>query len=70
MVPKQPTSLSLAEALSPEDFYMLNSLSRVSIQGEQREAIALSDLMLELVHFIDSDTVRKVELQFLEDKLK
>ena len=31
LVPEEPCSLSLAEALTPEDFYMLNSLSRVSI---------------------------------------
>ncbi len=62
LVPEKPSSLTLAEALSPEDFYTLNSLSRVSIDGEQRDALALSDVVLELSHFIDNDTVRKVEL--------
>ena len=70
LVPEEPCSLSLAEALTPEDFYMLNSLSRVSIQGEQRDAIAVSDLVLELANFVDEQTVRKVELQVLEDSLK
>jgi len=32
----KPSGLSLAEALSAEDFYILNSLSRVSIEDEQR----------------------------------
>lgn len=31
LVPEEPSNLSLAEALSAEDFYALNSLSRVSI---------------------------------------
>jgi len=70
-VPDQPSKLTLAEALSADDFYSLNSLSRVSIQGDdQKHAIALNDLILELSHFIDTNTVRKVELSLLEDNLK
>ena len=70
LVPETPSGLSLAEALTPEDFYLLNSLSKVSIQGDLKQDIALSDLVLELSHFVDNDTVRKVELSFLEQKLK
>ena len=71
LVPDQPSKLTLAEALSADDFYSLNSLSRVSIQGDdQKHAIALNDLILELSHFIDTNTVRKVELSLLEDNLK
>jgi len=70
LVPEHPSSLSLAEALSGDDFYALNSLSRVSIADEQKTAIALNDLVLELSHFVDVDTVRKVELTLLEDTLK
>ena len=70
-MPDQPSKLTLAEALSADDFYSLNSLSRVSIQGDdQKHAIALNDLILELSHFIDTNTVRKVELSLLEDNLK
>ena len=69
LVPESPSGLSLADALTPEDFYLLNSLSKVSIQGDLKHDIALSDLMLELSHFVDNDTVRKVELSFLEGKL-
>lgn len=70
LVPEQPSTMSLAEALSPEDFYALNSLPRVSIEKEQREAIALNDLVLELGNFVDPETVRKVELGLLEENLK
>jgi len=41
----------------------------VSISNEQKE-IALNDLVLELINFVDADTVRKVELSLLEDTLK
>ena len=70
MVPSEPSKLSLAEALSPEDFYALNSLSRVDINASQQHEIALNDLILELSHFVDTETVRKVELGLLEDKLR
>ena len=70
LVPSEPSKLSLAEALSPEDFYGLNSLSRVDINADQRDEIALNDLILELSHFVDTETVRKVELGLLEEKLR
>ena len=71
MVPEEPSNLTLAEGLSAEDFYTLNSLSRVSIQdAAQRNEIALNDLVLELSHFIDPETIRKVELGFLEENLR
>ena len=70
LVPSEPSKLSLAEALSPEDFYALNSLSRVDINASQQHEIALNDLILELSHFVDTETVRKVELGLLEDKLR
>ena len=42
----------------------------MNLVDELRQAVSLSDLVVELSHFIDSDTVRKVELKFLEDSLK
>ena len=66
MVPEEPSNLTLAEGLNAEDFYTLNSLNRVSLEdAEQRSSIALNDLVLELSHFIDPETIRKVELGFL-----
>ena len=70
LVPSEPSKLSLAEALSPEDLYCLNSLSRVDINTDQSHEIALNDLILELSHFVDTETVRKVELGLLEEKLR
>ena len=70
LVPSEPSALSLAESLSPEDFYALNSLSRVDIDSEVREQMALNDLVLELSLFVDNDTVKTVELGLLEDSLR
>jgi hypothetical protein len=70
MVPETPSNLSLQEALSPEDFYIFNSLPRVHISEDLSYDIALNDLVLELSNFVDSDTVKKVELSILEDSLK
>ena len=71
MVPEEPSNLTLAEGLNAEDFYTLNSLNRVSLEdAEQRSSIALNDLVLELSHFIDPETIRKVELGFLEENLR
>jgi len=70
LVPSEPSALTLAQALSPEDFYALNSLSRVSIGSDERNVIALNDLVLELSLFVDTDTVNQVELGLLEDNLK
>mmetsp|Transcript_36750 Transcript_36750/g.44952 ORF Transcript_36750/g.44952 Transcript_36750/m.44952 type:complete len:473 (+) Transcript_36750:201-1619(+) len=70
LVPAKPSKLSLADALSPEDFYALNSLSRVDISYPERDQIALNDLVLELALLVDTDTVRQVELGLLESSLK
>ena len=70
MVSDEPTNLTLNESLSAEDFYTLNTLNRVCIEDAQRDQIALSDLVLELAHFIDPETIRKVELGFLEENLR
>lgn len=70
LVPGNPSKLTLADALSPEDFYTLNSLNRVSINGSQRDEIALNDLVLELSHFIDPQTIRNIELSMLEQSLR
>ena len=70
LVPSEPSTISLADALSPEDFYMLNSLPRVDISAPERERITLNDLVLELSLFVDNDTVRQVELGLLEENLK
>lgn len=70
MVPSRPSNLTLSQALSADDFYSLNSLSRVSIQGDQKHDIALNDLVLELNNFVDPSSVHKVEMALLEDTLK
>lgn len=69
MVPETPATLKLAD-LSSEDFYAFNSLPGVELVREKHGNFALNDLVLELGHLIDRETIRKVELKMLEDKLK
>jgi hypothetical protein len=69
MVPENPASLKLSD-LSPEDFYAFNSLTGVEFNREKHGTYSLNELVLELGHLIERDTLRKVELKMLEDKLK
>lgn len=37
LVPERPSSHTLVDALTPDDFYALNSLPRVSIKKDQKD---------------------------------
>ena len=69
MLPETASSIML-KALSPDDFYQLNSLPKVQIDRKAHGNYALNDLVLELSNFLEEDTVRKVELSLLEGSLK
>ena len=69
MLPETASSIML-KALSPDDFYQLNSLPKVQIDRKSHGNYALNDLVLELSNFLEEDTVRKVELSLLEGSLK
>lgn len=69
MLPELPAKLRISD-LSPEDLYTFNSLPGVSFTRESHGGYALNDLVLELGHLVDRDTIRKVELKMLEEKLK
>ena len=69
MLPETASSIML-KALSPDDFYQLNSLPKVQIDRKTHGNYALNDLVLELSNFLEEDTVRKVELSLLEGSLK
>lgn len=62
MVPKQYSRLSIADSLSAEDIYALNSVPKVNIDRERHENFALNDLVLELSHFLDEEVVNRVEM--------
>jgi hypothetical protein len=69
MIPAAPSAIRM-DTLKPEDFYALNNITGVEFDRKQHGAFALNDLVLELSHLIDRDTIRKVELKMLEGKLK
>jgi len=69
MLPDSPSSLML-KALSPDDFYALNSIPKVDFDRKKHGEYALNDLVVEVTNFLDPDTVRKVELSVLEGNLK
>ncbi|MFO0116121.1 MAG: hypothetical protein ACK521_00360 [bacterium] len=69
MVPDCSSNLKI-EDLSPEDLYALNNLPGVQIDRKSHSYFSVNDIVLELSHLIDRDTVRKVELKMLEAKLK
>ena len=49
---------------------MLDSLSRVHLGDYERNQIAVNDLALELSLFVDTATIKQVELGLLEDNLR
>jgi len=69
MVPESPSNLKI-ENLTPEDLYALNNLPGVLIERKKHSNFSVNDIVLEMSHLIDRDTVRKVELKMLEAKLK
>lgn len=50
------------EALSAEDLYALNQVPGVELKQGQHGQYALSDLVLEMAHFIDDDFVNRIEM--------
>ena len=69
MVPDHPSMLKISD-LTPEDLYALNSLPGVEFTRSTHGEYAANDLVLELAHLVERDTVRKVELKMLEATLK
>lgn len=69
MVPETPSNLKF-DQLSPEDLYVLNNLPGVAFDRTKHGNYAVNDLVLELAHLVDRDTIKKVELTVLQNKLK
>lgn len=69
MVPASPSQLTLGD-MDPNDVYALNSIPRVSFDPSTQAGYAVNDIVLELSHLLDPETLRKVELTMLEDTLK
>jgi hypothetical protein len=69
MVPDAPSRLPLS-AVSADDLYALNTLPGVAIDRVKHGKFALNELLLEISHLIDRDTIKKTELKLLEKNLK
>jgi len=69
LLPSKPSSLKVIN-LSANDLYSLNSISHVNFCPEQLKDFAVNDIILELAHFLDADTVEKVELEIAGQKIK
>ena len=69
MVPKQSTQLTI-NAIDAKSLYALNSISRVNIDRERHGNFALSDLVLELSHFLDEDVVNKIETEIFSERMR
>lgn len=69
MLPKSFSNLKYQD-LSANDMYALNSVPNVEFQVEKHADFFLTDLILELGHFLDQEPVEKVELEIVSEKLK
>ena len=69
MVPKSSTKLSIGD-VEAKSLYALNSISRVNLDRERHGAYSLSDLIVEISHFLDEEVVNKVETEVFSEKLR
>ena len=69
MVPQERTKLSIGD-IEAKTLYSLNSISRVSLERVRHGEYSLSDLVVELSHFLDEEVVNKVETEIYSDKLR
>jgi len=69
MVPKEHTKLTIGD-IDAKTLYTLNSVSRVALERERHGEYSLSDLVVELSHFLDEEVVNKVETELFSEKLR
>jgi hypothetical protein len=69
MLPKAPTRLTIND-IEAKSLYALNSIARVNLERERHGSYALSDLVLELSHFLDEEVVNKVETELFSERMR
>lgn len=69
MAPQRPSALKISD-MTAEDFYALATIPGVKFDRNTHKNFALNDLVLEMAHFVDRDTIKRVELKMLESKLR
>jgi len=70
MVQDTHTSLNIGRGLSAEDIFTLNQIPNVNIDRKKHGEYALSDLVLEVAHFLDEEVVNRVELEIMSSRLR
>ena len=70
MVPRQNSSLSIADGLFAEDLFALNQVPGVELDLKKHGKFALNDVVLELSHFIDDDFANRVELALVSERIR
>lgn len=56
--------------MESKTFYTLNSISRVHLDRDMHGKYSLSDLIVELSHFLDEEVVNKVETEIFSERLR
>ena len=69
MVPQTSTKLTIGD-IEAKSLYALNSVSRVALERESHGQFSLSDLVVELSHFLDEEVVNKVETEIFSERLR
>ena len=69
MLPGSSTKLSIND-LDAKTIYSFNSVSKVSLDRDIHGGYSLSDLVLELSHFLDEEVVNKVETEIFSERLR
>jgi hypothetical protein len=69
MMPSNFSDMKYSDLSSP-DLYALNSVPNVEFDLTQHGKYLISDLILELDHFLDQETIEKIELEILSQKMK
>ena len=70
MVPKQYSKTTINEGINQSDIYTLNQIPGVNLTRKVDGEFALNDLVLELSHFIDEETVNRVEMELMSQRIK
>ena len=68
-MPSSPTKLAMKD-VEAKSYYALNSISRVTMDRDLHGNFSLSDLVVELSHFLDEEVVNKVETEVFSDRLR
>lgn len=70
MVPASFSNLNIGDALSAEDIFTFNQIPNVEIDRKKHGGFALSDLVLELSHFLDEEVTNRVDMDIMSSRIR